>query len=397
MLTGDLVLARKRAGELHLPALDAKARVRARDAAAAILGVLEGAEGQLREEIEAALEGAISELSLPPTTLKLQKGLRKLADDACTWAAEPAVDPAVLRETVFVAATAARRAGTFDRAKLLADGAAAHGVDPDDMERALYADLPSAHALVRAPSLTPDMLVEQWELGQAQAVLLRAVRVECTVRCAGADGYRALFRRLKFLRLLHRIEPLEGAYRLTIEGPFSMFDAGTKYGLQLALVLPVLRACDSFELVADLRWGKERTPLRFSMKGGTRGAQATEADLPEEVARLVDAFEGLGSKWKVTRAATILELPGVGLCVPDLVFTKGKQQVFLEVMGYWSRDAVWRRVELVEAGLPQRILFAVSQRLRVSAEVLDEDRPGKLYVYKGAMSARAVLGHLEGR
>ena len=96
--------------------------------------------------------------------------------------------------------------------------------------------------------------------------------------------------------------------------------------------------------------------------------------------------------WKVAVAHDLLDLPGVDLCVPDLVFTHeaSGRRVYLEVLGYWSREAVWRRVDLVEAGLPQPIVFAVSSRLRVSEEVLDEDRPGRLYVYKGVMSARAV-------
>ena len=90
-------------------------------------------------------------------------------------------------------------------------------------------------------------------------------------------------------------------------------------------------------------------------------------------------------------------MPGVGLCVPDLVFdhaTTG-ERVYLEVLGFWSRDAVWRRVELVERGLAQRILFAVSQHLRVSEEVLGDDLPGALYVYKRVMSARAMLERVE--
>jgi hypothetical protein len=86
--------------------------------------------------------------------------------------------------------------------------------------------------------------------------------------------------------------------------------------------------------------------------------------------------------------------------VPDLVFqatgADGKPVVvYLEVMGYWSRAAVWQRVELVQAGLRERVLFAVSSRLRVSEEVLDGDLPGALYVYKGTMSARTVLERLD--
>jgi predicted nuclease of restriction endonuclease-like RecB superfamily len=92
-----------------------------------------------------------------------------------------------------------------------------------------------------------------------------------------------------------------------------------------------------------------------------------------------------------------LDLPGIGLCVPDLTFTHAAtdRRVYLEVMGYWSRDAVWRRVEMVEAGLPHTVIFAVSSRLRVSEEALGDDLPGQLYVYKGVMSARAIAERLD--
>ena len=90
-----------------------------------------------------------------------------------------------------------------------------------------------------------------------------------------------------------------------------------------------------------------------------------------------------------------LDLPGIGVCIPDLVFEKGKRRVYLEVLGYWSRDAVWRRVELVQKGLPQKLLFAASQRLRVSEAVLEDHPSGALYVYKGTLSAKAIVERLE--
>jgi hypothetical protein len=69
--------------------------------------------------------------------------------------------------------------------------------------------------------------------------------------------------------------------------------------------------------------------------------------------------------------------------------------VYLEVLGYWSRDAVWKRVELVEKGLGERIVFAVGQHLRVSEAALDGGLPGALYVYKRTMIARAVLERVD--
>ena len=244
----------------------------------------------------------------------------------------------------------------------------------------------------------------RYESAQAQAVLLRAVKVTVDVHCGSVHALRALFRRLKFLRLLHTIERHAEGHRIVIDGPFSLFESVTKYGMQLALVLPALQACDRWHLEADIRWGKERTPLVFRIDGEHESTATEPAPRPEEVEALVRGFEGLGSPWRVSSNSHILELPGVGLSVPDLVFErwrKGnersapKQRIYLEVMGYWSRDAVWKRVELVQAGLAERILFAVSAKLRVSEEVLEGDLPGALYVYKQTMSARSVLERLE--
>jgi predicted nuclease of restriction endonuclease-like RecB superfamily len=216
------------------------------------------------------------------------------------------------------------------------------------------------------------------------------------VQCPTAAGYRYLFRKIKFLRLLFTIHALDdGRYRLELDGPFSMFESTTRYGLQLAMLYPALQQCERFDLTAEVRWGPERQALTFRDRGGT-GDQAVEVvtgRLPEEVEALAKRIGELTADWRVVTNNELLHLPGLGLCVPDLRFEHlgTGQCVYVEVMGYWSRPAVWQRVELVEKGLPYKILFAVGERLRVSEKVLDEKLPAALYVYKGTMNARAVL------
>jgi hypothetical protein len=288
----------------------------------------------------------------------------------------------------------------FDRRAVLAHVADGRGTTEDAIERALFADLRGAHVIASFDAPSPDLLVASYEEGQAQAVLLRAVNVRLEVRCATAGALRALFHRLKFLRLLHAIEAIEGGHRIVIDGPFSLFESSTKYGLQLALVLPALEGCDAWRLEADVRWGKDRVPLLFRLAGRGAANAGAAPVLSEELQAFARSFSALGTAWRVSPNADILELPGVGLCVPDLVFERPyygppRDRVYLEVMGYWSRAAVWKRVELVEAGLAARILFAVGARLRVSEEVLDAELPGALYVYKQTMSARAVAERLE--
>src|SRR6185436_10958911 len=170
-------------------------------------------------------------------------------------------------------------------------------------------------------------------------------------------------------------------YRIEIDGPFALFESVTKYGLQLALAFPALAACEAWSLEASVRWGRDARPLRFLVRGEGGGAGDLEESLPDEVAALLGQLREAQTKWKAKVSDAVLELPGVGLCIPDLELTQGRKTVYLEALGFWSRDAVWKRIELVERGLPHRLVFAVSKHLRVSEEALGEDHPAALYVY----------------
>jgi uncharacterized protein len=211
------------------------------------------------------------------------------------------------------------------------------------------------------------------------------------------SAYRTLFNKLKFRRLLYRIEPEDDGYVIELDGPFSLFESVTKYGLQLALVLPQLMECDQLRLQAEIRWGKARQPLSFRFEHRSELAARGDAPLPDDVARLKSALETKSERYRVQVATEILDQPGVGLCVPDLklVDTETGEAVYVEVLGYWSREAVWRRVELAEQGLSERVLFAVSSRLRVSEAVLDDYHGACLYVYKGVMSPVQVLKRVD--
>ena len=66
-----------------------------------------------------------------------------------------------------------------------------------------------------------------------------------------------------------------------VSGVTTLFQAGTRYGLKLALLLPALQACDRYALVADVRWGKDRV---LSEEG--RLFPAAGVDLPGSLPRL---------------------------------------------------------------------------------------------------------------
>jgi predicted nuclease of restriction endonuclease-like RecB superfamily len=158
----------------------------------------------------------------------------------------------------------------------------------------------------------------------------------------------------------------------------------------------MLEQTESWALVAEVRWGKDRKPLSFRMQSDRKGAAPVQdVPLPDEVTALLEGFRKLASPWFATPCQQIFEVKGQGLVIPDLEVVRGTKRAFIEVLGHWSRDAVFRRIDMVRTGLPAPVLFAVGAHLRVSEQLLDDVMPGSLYVYKRTMSARAICAKLD--
>jgi hypothetical protein len=396
VISSDLVRVRKRNGVLTLAKESAEVRVRARALGEEVLHVIADHVGQTRIAVEEALSG----LESTPQEKKLLSALKKLALDDSAFDGNAALDAPSLRREVFSRAVLARQqlaiGARFERQIVLTETAAALGMSVEALESGLYSDLRSAERLLKAPAYDGVGLLARHARAEVQAVLLCSVRVVVEVRCASADQYRSLFHKLKFRQLLFQMSSREGGgYRIEIDGPYSLFESVTKYGLELALLLPALEACDSVKLSADLRWGKRREKLSFALDLA-QAAAVEPAPARDDVQGLLDAFRD-SQPWRAESAQEVLELPGIGLCVPDLCFTHQTtgEQVLCEVLGFWNRDAVWRRIELVEKGLTTKIVFVVSARLRVSEEVLDGAESAALYVYKGAINHKALQRKLD--
>ena len=266
MLTADQIDVRRRGDELHLVAFDGDRRALATQLANDLYAAMRAGIGASRDEVDAKLSG----VDAPARARRLVLGLKKILDDRAEWEGACGVDPIELRREVFQRAAATRAALSdeerFDAQAVLNASAAALGIDVAAVERGLFADLRSAEILRALDLSSGAMLVDQYASQQVQAVLLRAARLQVRVRCDSPGAYRALFRRIKFLRLLHSIQPIDdGRYLIEIDGPYSLFESVTKYGLQLALLVPVLDGCASTRLDAEIRWarGGEVRTLRF--------------------------------------------------------------------------------------------------------------------------------------
>ncbi len=401
MLTVDLVRARRKGGLLRPSYLAGDARERLYPVARYYLETFQALAGKTRDEVD----DAIGALEVQARDRVAALGLRKVIEDRCTFEVAGDVDPEALRHEVFWAAAAAHRAldvrASFDRDAVLAEVSARLGRPPADIDAALYADLRGSEILRSVDPISPEEAIERYNLGLAQAILLRATRVTVTIEGETAQRYRALFRAARFHQLIHVVRPRPegGGYVIELDGPYSLFESVQRYGFRLALFLPSVLRCDAFEVRAEVLWGQEREKLAFVI-GPADGLVSRAPDPPDtspEIEVFCAAFTRLGSAWSVRPSDRVFALPGEVVCVPDLVFENAEtgEEVYLEVFGFWSRAAVWRRVEQIRRGFPTRILLAVGKQLRVSEDVLGEEDAGEIYVFKGALSPRAILERLD--
>lgn len=399
MLTSDLIKVRRRQGRLTPLWLRGKQAEAWLPVAEALIDVFSQCEGMTRSQLAESVEEVIGEAGDKVRA----SGLVKLLEDSCEVDASGGSEAESIRETVFKAASEVRKGlgvrEPFDRDRLLADCAERLGRTAAEVEASLFMDLPGAQLIRAWKKTSATALLQRYDLALAQGVLLRALQVRIDLAPASGPRLRDLFRMIKFCRLMHTVEEGEGGgYRLVLDGPMSLFEATHRYGVQLAVFLPTLVAGDGWKLQAEVAWGRDRQKLLFELsdRDGLVTTRETPSE-PEELAALERAFDKLDTPWELRREASVFQIQGRGVFVPDLQFVHRVtgQRVYLEVFGYWSREAVFRRLELLETGFPHKVLLAVSRRLRVSAQAADDGFPGRILVYTQSIAAHAVRAALD--
>jgi predicted nuclease of restriction endonuclease-like RecB superfamily len=407
MLTGDLVRVRfskQRVVPLYIDR-DAPHWL---EAAESLLLLFREGTGMTRGDIESEVDALFGGGG---KATQVHRGLAKVLEDRAEFEVVADIPPETIRETVFTAAAEYRRrllTGSsvpgqrprFHRDEVLRAVAGELKLEPDAVLTALFADLRDENRLLRFEDITAQRLIDRYNVALAQAVLLRSVLVRAEVRNERPARYRQLFRRLKFHRLLYRVEgSMRDGYLFQIDGPLSLFSATTKYGLQVAWFLPALLHCSDFRLDAELRWGPRREPRSFHLEASD-GLISHQADTgtyaPAELAAFVERFRQVAPDWEITESTDVIELGRQGVWVPDyrLVHRPTGTDVLFEVLGFWKRSSLERLLRLLPLHGPPRFVLAISDRLKVDEEAL-HDLNGPILRFKEIPNASELSALLD--
>ena len=409
MLTGDLMRVRITGKSIH-PALVPVRSSKHRENANAILSLFQGQVGLARR---GTLQEGIQSLSGTEVDHKLIRGLGKIALDSSSFR-QPhlpsGLTPRQLRRSVFERAAEKGPLRTAYQPQigarptpeeLLSEVASEHQIAVSDIQQCLYADRKEMFLLEAAPHMeSGQQLIQRYNLVLCQSLLLHASELEITISDLPPKWLRAVFRKLKFHQLLFRVLTEESSsaqsnVRIIIDGPQSLLRQSTRYGMQLANCFSIFPSLPGdWEISATVLWGKKRKlrkQLVLNSSQGlvgshkARGVWRSNAELWFE-----ERFLQKQREWTIGPGEMVL-LGEQRALFPEFKFTKGTQQAYLEILGFWRKKNLR---ELLSVS-PPNILFAVSKRLSGETAALPKNLAARVILFAEVISVPTVLKQLD--
>jgi uncharacterized protein len=375
--------------------------------AAELIALIRTAQGSTRGELEAQLQVLEGE----QTDYRMKRGLAHLLESAfSTFERHSPLEPAALRQRVFALSSQSVPSSQRSMATLTAvadtlSRELERDIGPEQVRAWLYADLPEQQVLTSFDEPTPEVLLQRYNLAQAQGVLYRASQVVITAHRNDPGEYKLLFRYVKLFGLMAYIEgDADHGFTLTIDGPTSLFMPSTRYGLALAKLLPALLHVTRWSLTAILvprRLSPYTTQVaRFTLDAGCGlVSHYPPGRLHDSILEqaFAERWARTPTAWQLEREVDLIPLPG-SVMVPDfrLVHADGRS-FLLEIVGYWRPEYLRKKFAQVRrAGRPD-LIVAVSERLNLErAGVKRDDIPARVVWFKDRLLPKAVLEVLEG-
>ena len=383
---------------------------------AATLALAEKIEGIFRDGVgrrKGELLERLKEVENEGNDFKLVRGLSALLERRCTFEAESALNPVEARKAVFKEASKARASSPEERSRVLRKVSKELGVLPDALERALFSDIEDELILKDfRPLKGPDTLLKYYNLAVAQTLLFKSLRVEFSA----SGNWKNIFRDIKRFGLIYSVERGgdEGeGYRVSLDGPLSLFKMTERYGTSIAKLLPQIMAADSWtikaEILARSRGGKvynfeaDSEEMKGVITNVGRGA-AIGDDQQQQVGLLYDStteerfaksFLSYGTGWALKREPEPL-IAGTHVLIPDFLFEKDGMKVYLEVVGFWTPQYLERKVAKLGSIAGVDMIVAAEESLACSK--LERLR-GKALVmyYKREVPLKPIIDHLRER
>jgi predicted nuclease of restriction endonuclease-like RecB superfamily len=384
--------------------------------AARITGIYRDGVGKRKGELFERLR----EVENEGHDFKLVRGLSTLLERRCIFEAESALNPVEARKAVFKEASRVRSSSSEERDTVLQKVSTELGLSsPDALERTLFSDM-EEELILRdfKPLPSADTLLKYYNLSLTQTLLFKSLRVEFSA----SGNWKNIFRDVRRLGLIYSVDRNdgggEGQFKVSLDGPLSLFKMTERYGTSIAKLLPQITVSDSWtmkaEILARSKGGKiynfeadskELKDLITNVgRGDVIGDDNQQQQQQQQVGRLYDStveekfarsFLSYGTGWALRREPEPL-IAGTHVLIPDFSFEKDGMKVYLEVVGFWTPEYLKRKIGKLNLIAGVDMIIAADESLACSKL---ERLKGKALViyYKKDVPMKPIIEHLRER
>lgn len=355
MLTSDLLITRIRKGVIEpvYAPLDQEHL----DIAGSIIDVfcrhVRGTYGDLIQELE----------DLEEIDYRFIRGLAQILERRCIIEKDSVVDPIDARRAVFEECRGLVT-GDDERRDALKRAAETLSIKPEDLEKALWADLEENLIVKEFQTITPEELLRQYNLSHVQTLLFKATGMEIQIE----DNYQQLFMRIKQLGLMYSIH--DG--KIYLDGPLSLFKLTEKYGISIAKLLPTIMMSTRWSLKASIlrKASQGKRIYNFFLDHTKRHILDTENGINGRVgfdSAIEKDFYNLNfNGWIVRREPSVLKA-GKYAFIPDFSLEKNSTNIYVEIVGFWTPEYIKNKIKKInQLDEKERIILLVDKSLACS-------------------------------
>ena len=329
-----------------------------------------------------ALTDALEPLYFESQRHRLIRGLIHILEDRLTFDESPAISPVELRKTLFERAGKIR-ADEYEsltwRSQILSQVAHETGIDAQDIEACLYADLKSERRITAFEDLTPEHLIALYNMALAKSLLAYARSLVFTIvfDTESSQGIRRLFQHLRFFNLLFDARPIvESTWQFTVDGPSAVLPQPQKYATELASFLPSLFAFSSWHATANVTLDGKQVTWQLKPNDFEPPPMVFPERIPVEANQLASRIQELDPTLHVHRQTPIVPMGPQCIWIPDFTIqnTVTQKEVHVEVLGVWRADYLNRRLtQLAQLkSYPNNFILVLSDKLKIDAESMQK-------------------------
>ncbi|MBC6432148.1 DUF790 family protein [Nostoc sp. HG1] len=404
MLPTDLLMHRQNGEEIIPKRL--KIDQKTSELAIELINYFQSAVGKT----QGVLERQLTDFEGDSTDYRVKRGLGYILKSSfCTFEVVSPLEPQMLRERVFslAAKSVSSRESTQVTLSKVADELTQElerEVLLEQVRNGLYADLSENKILtVFDAPIAPDLL-NRYNLSQVQGVFYKASKLVLNAHRNVPGEYKLLFRYLKLFQLMAYIEgDADHGFTITIDGPTSLFNPSTRYGLAIAKLIPALLHVTKWSLSSILQsrdaytntWKTGRFTLNSECGLVSHYPPGKPYDSMLE-ASFADKWDALKSGWALEREVDLIPIPG-SVMIPDFRLVHADGRTFLlEIVGYWRPEYLQKKFSQVRRAGRDDLILAISERLNLEkAGVKLNDVPARIVWFKDKLLPKAVLAVID--